>query len=369
MASRAAARVMIAGGGTGGHLFPALALAQEFEKRRQTEILFVGTSYGIENKLLPKTHYTFKKIWIRGLERKVSAGNLLFPIRLLVSLVQCAYFMIAFRPKVVIGTGGYVSGPALIMGVAFRIPTVIQEQNSFPGLVNRLLGKWVRQVHVTYEASLPYFRRAKETFVSGNPIRGAHDRIDRQNALQKFGLTPNRTTLFVFGGSQGARAINQLMLESIERLLARSDLQILWATGAADFDMVSAKCQHITDRLALHSFIEDMGTAYSAADIALCRAGASTLSELSVWGVPALLVPFPHATAGHQEYNARTMEKEGAAITIPEDSLEEQDLIAIVHELVINPDRRTKMSEAALRLARPQAASEIVDKIEPMIDE
>ncbi|MFQ5770068.1 MAG: glycosyltransferase, partial [bacterium] len=282
MAAAGTIKVLIAGGGTGGHLYPGIALAQEFQKRRQTKIMFLGTSHGIEQKVVPQTPYEFKKIWMRGLQRKMAFSNVIFPIRLFVSLAQCAYLILRFKPDVIIGTGGYVSGPALMMGLAFAIPTVIQEQNSFPGLVNRLLGNWVKQVHLTYEASLTYFKRQEDIFISGNPVRGEVNKMDKNLALQKLHLHADKTTLFIFGGSQGAHAINQQVLHSLPALLQLTDLQILWATGAADFELVQSSCQSIKDRVKIYAYIEDMASAYAAADMVLCRAGASTLSEIAL---------------------------------------------------------------------------------------
>jgi UDP-N-acetylglucosamine--N-acetylmuramyl-(pentapeptide) pyrophosphoryl-undecaprenol N-acetylglucosamine transferase len=367
MDSAATIKVIIAGGGTGGHLYPGIALAEEIEKRWQAKILFIGTSYGIENKVIPKTHYEFKKIWMRGLQRKMSIGNLLFPFRLLISLIQCAFIILAFRPDLIIGTGGYVSGPVLMMGIAWGVPTIIQEQNSFPGLVNRLLGKWADQVHVTYEASLRYFKDRPNIFVSGNPVRGNFNKIERTKAVDKFNLRKDKITLFIFGGSQGSRAINMLVLNSLERLMTRADLQILWASGPSDFELVANKCQHFKDRISLHPYIEDMAWAYAASDVVLCRSGASALSEITICGLPSILIPFPYSTSGHQEFNARTMEKAGAAIVILEESLTEDALIQSIVELLNDPNKRKAMSKAARQLSKPDAAKEIVDKIEELI--
>ncbi|MFQ5824424.1 MAG: undecaprenyldiphospho-muramoylpentapeptide beta-N-acetylglucosaminyltransferase [bacterium] len=360
-------KVIIAGGGTGGHLYPGIALAEEIEKRWKAKILFVGTNYGIENKVLPKTFYEFKKIWMRGFRRKMSLSNLLFPLRLNVSLFQCAILILTFRPNVIIGTGGYVSGPALMMGIAFGVPTVIQEQNSFPGLVNRILGKWVKQVHVTFEESRHYFEKQPNIFVSGNPVRGNLNMVERDTALNKFNLQKNKSTLFIFGGSQGAHAINMQVLKGLERLTAYPDLQILWATGASDIQVVSSKCQRFKDRICVHPYIEDMASAYAASDIVLCRSGASTLSEITICGLASILVPYPYSTSGHQEYNARTMEKANAAIVILEDSLTEDVLIEKIFELLDNPNKRMAMAKAARQLSKPNAAKEIVDKIDELI--
>lgn len=367
MDSLATIRVIIAGGGTGGHLYPGIALAEEIEKRWKAKILFVGTNYGIENKVIPKTHYEFKKIWLRGLQRKMNIGNLLLPLRLLVSLIQCTFLIVTFRPNLVLGTGGYVSGPALMMGIALGVPTIIQEQNSFPGLVNRLLGKWVNQVHVTYEASLPYFKKQPNVFVSGNPVRGSFTKVERKKALNKFNLKKDKSTLFIFGGSQGAHAINMQVLNCLERLMGHPGLQILWATGPRDLNLVASKCQRFKERISIHPYIDDMASAYAASDMVLCRSGASTLSEVTICGLPSILIPFPYATSGHQEYNARTLEKAGAATVILEQALTESLLIQKIFELLDNADKRKAMARAARQLSKPNAAKEIVDKIDELI--
>ncbi len=353
--------MIIAGGGTGGHLYPGIALAQEFQRRGPAEIMFIGTSYGIENKVLPKMNYRLKKIWMRGWQRRLSPGNLLFPLRLLTSLFQCAAAMISFRPQVVIGTGGYVSAPALMAALILGVPTVIQEQNSCPGLVNRFLGKWVKQVHVTYEASLPYFKNPN-TLVSGNPVRGEFNKIARGQAAKKFNLDENKMTLLVFGGSQGARAINQRVLSSFQQLLQFNDLQILWATGPNQYDAIVEKCKG-GGRATILPYIDDMAAAYALADIALCRAGATTLAEIAICGIPAILVPYPYAAAGHQDFNAKTMAAEGAAVVIFERDFTAETLVENVSELIRNSEKRARMAAAARRLGRPEAAQTIVDNI------
>ncbi|NIR49465.1 undecaprenyldiphospho-muramoylpentapeptide beta-N-acetylglucosaminyltransferase [candidate division KSB1 bacterium] len=367
MAAPEPIKIIIAGGGTGGHLYPGIALAQEFQKRRKAEIMFIGTAYGIESRVLPKLPYGFKKIWMRGLQRKLSIGNMLFPLRLMVSIFQCAYLILTFRPNVVIGTGGYVSGPALMTAIVLGVPTVIQEQNSYPGLVNRLLGNRVKQMHLTYEETLKYFKKQANIYVSGNPVRSALGGQDKQMAMKKFNLQENKTTLFIFGGSQGARAINQKVMSCVDRLMSLNDLQILWATGSYDFDVIESECRRYAEDISIQPFIEDMPSAYAAADFVLCRAGASTLSEITACGLPAILVPYPYSTAGHQEFNARTLEKAGAAFVILEQSLVESVLIEAISELLTNPEKRKAMSQAACKLSKPKAAAEIVGKIETLL--
>jgi len=358
--------ILLAGGGTGGHLYPAIALAQEFQRRRDADIVFVGTSYGIENRVLPTYPYVFKKIAIRGLQRKLSLANLLFPFRLLLSLLQCGLIVARHRPAVIIGTGGYVSGPALMVGIVFNVPTVIQEQNSYPGLVNRLLGKRVNQVHVTFKESMKYFRGQKAIYLSGNPVRGEFNTKTPQQARQVFGLAADKTTLFIFGGSQGAHAINQLMLQCLAELLRNPDLQILWAAGSHDFEETQKAVQAHAGRVSVREYIDDMPSAYAAADLAICRSGASTLSEIAICGLPAILIPLPHSAAGHQEYNARTVADAGAAVMLLEDTLSKDTLMAEIEQLLRDPDKLRAMSAAQRRLARPQAAHDIVTTAEQL---
>ncbi|MFQ5639533.1 MAG: undecaprenyldiphospho-muramoylpentapeptide beta-N-acetylglucosaminyltransferase [bacterium] len=361
-------RIVIAGGGTGGHLYPGISLAEEIQKRGQSEIMFVGTSYGIENQVLPDLPYTFKKVWIRGLQRKLTLANILFPLRLFVSVIQSGYFFSKFKPQAVIGTGGYVSGPALLAALILRIPTIIQEQNSYPGLVNRTLGKWVDQIHVTYEDSLNYFKKYKKAFISGNPIRGELGNRNKISALQTFRLQKNKITLFIFGGSQGAHAINSVVLNCLEKALAIGELQILWATGNRDYERINRTCQNYEHRVSVHPFIYDMPSAYAVADFVVCRAGASTLSEITACGLPSILIPYPYATAGHQDFNAKSLEKAGAAWTVYEENLSESLLIEKITTLVSDSQQRESMARAARKLGKPEAAATIVDAIETLIE-
>ncbi len=360
--------IVIAGGGTGGHLYPGIALAQEFEKRGGFEILFIGTSYGIENRVLPTLPYAFRKIWIRGLQRKVSPGNLLFPLRLAVSLAQCMAIFVQQRPSVIIGTGGYVSGPALLTGLCLRIPTVIQEQNSYPGLVNRWLGKRVRQVHITFEESRRYFSGQPQIHLSGNPIRTDIKNSDRRSAARQLGLDNEKTTLFVFGGSQGARGINQALARALPEISRIEQFQVLWATGPGAFDEFSAAADPLP-QVKTVPFIEDMAAAYAASDFVLCRSGATTLAEIAVTGLPAILVPFPYATADHQTSNAQAAARAGAAEVIPEKDLTPERLAHAVTKLAGDPKKRESMSQAVGKLARPEAARNIVDKVIALIEE
>lgn len=358
--------IIIAGGGTGGHLYPGIALAQEFQKRMHAEIIFIGTTYGIENRILPSLPYRFEKIAIRGLQRKISAANLLFPFRLVWSLWQCLKLVRKYRPAVIVGTGGYVSGPALMAGLLLHIPTVIQEQNSYPGLVNRMLGNKVNQVHVTFRESMKYFSKKEHIFVSGNPVRGELAGMKKGDARRKFGLHADRFTLFVFGGSQGAQAINRFLLNHLSELLSIDEVQILWATGPGDFAAMQRQVRG-TQRVHLCDYIEDMPSAYAAADLVICRSGASTLSEIAICGLPAVLIPYPFSAANHQEFNARTVAAAGAAELLLEKELNQPEAIVRIKKLIADKERLQQMSAAQKQLARPGAAKDIVTRVSELI--
>jgi UDP-N-acetylglucosamine--N-acetylmuramyl-(pentapeptide) pyrophosphoryl-undecaprenol N-acetylglucosamine transferase len=360
-------RVVIAGGGTGGHLLPGIALAEEMRRRWPVEILFVGTKKGVEARLLPKLGWPLHFVWIRGLRRSLSPDLLLFPIRLVVSMFQCAGLYRKFKPDAVIGTGGYVSGPALISALIMGIPTVIQEQNSYPGLVNRVLARYVRQVHVSFPNSMEFFRRKDNLFLSGNPVRVTASRASVAAARESFGLHAERPTLLVFGGSQGARAINRVLLRALPSLLETTDLQILWATGRYDEAEIQSATQRWRERIAVLPFIDRMPDAYRAADIVVARAGATTISEITFWGLPSILIPYPYATAGHQEQNARALAEAGAAWMILEKELTAERLVEAVRTLLSSSDRMLKMSQAARKLARPDAARTIVDHLATLL--
>jgi len=354
-------RAVFAGGGTGGHLYPAVALAEAFQRRDlKFSCVFIGTTYGIEARIVPQLGYPLQRIWMRGLLRKLTPGNLLFPLRLLVSTIQCSRVFGKFKPHVVIGTGGYVSGPALMAARWRKIPHVVQEQNSFPGLATRRSSKKAAAIFLTFEESRKFFPKDANVRVVGNPVRGSLQLAERSAAMRAWNLDSKLTTMFVFGGSQGARRINQIILEILPRLQEIKSLQILWATGPAHFDDIKKQCGS-DSTIHVHPYIEKMALAYAAADFVICRSGASTLAELALCGLPSILIPFPFATADHQTFNAAAVEAAGAAIMIKEKELTAELLLEKIHELLETPQVRQKMAAASRALAKPRAADDIVD--------
>ena len=356
-------RIVIAGGGTGGHLYPAIAIAEAFRRHDpHCSCLFIGTARGLESKVVPALGYRLELLPVQGLLRRMSLRNLLVPWRLLQSVRKCLRLFREFSPDLVIGTGGYVSGPALLTAWWSRRAFVIQEQNNYPGLVNRMLGNRAAAVFLSFDDDGKYFKRRDRVFVVGSPVRSslAPGGIDaRRQAAAHWQLEVDKTTLLVFGGSQGALGINRLIEALLPDFAEINDLQILWATGPSHYERV-APLIATQPRLRVVPFIEDMDLAYAMADLALCRAG-STIFELTQCGMPSILIPYPFATADHQTHNARALEQAGAAVVMPESTTQPSHLLATIRDLVDDPARRQKMSAAAKSLAKPRAADDIVD--------
>ncbi len=354
-------RVIFAGGGTGGHLFPALAIAEEVRSAEpDAEILFVGTKNKIEADVVPKHGFRFATISISGFRRKLRPSTFLYPFKVLGALIQARNILNDIRPHVVVGTGGYVSGPVLFMASVGGIPTLIQEQNSFPGLTTRLLGKMVTEVHLTFEESRRYFSRTDNLVVSGNPTRRALEHVSLPEAADYFGFSGQATTILVVGGSLGAHSLNLAFAGHAEELLALG-YRIVWQTGAGDLGMVRSKVAARAGALWVQPFIERMDYAYAIADLVVCRAGATTLAELAVAGKPSVLVPYPHATADHQTANAQTVRAHGAAEVIEDARLDEQ-LVPVIRGLMAG-GRLASMAAASKQLARPEAARTIARRV------
>ena len=356
-------RIEFAGGMTGGHFFPALALAQEFKRRYPScDIRFWGTKRGIENRLQKSLNFNLKTIKVRGFQRRMTFSNLLIPFELLISFLVVLFTFIFHRPNLVVGTGGFVSGPVLFIASRLGIPTAIHEQNSYPGATTRMLSRWVNSVYLTYESSREYFKNQGILKIFGNPVRSIKKDKSRNEALKHFKLNLEKKTLFVFGGSQGGLGINNLIGEIIKKIVENKKTQVLWATGPSHFEKIKNKFWNL-EGLHLCPFIDDMYSAYFVSDLAVCRAGATTLSELTYLGLPAILIPFPHATAGHQEFNAKELEKEKAAKCLIESEITSDQLFQEINDLLNDDKKLSEMKKRMKNLARPNAAADIVSDI------
>jgi UDP-N-acetylglucosamine--N-acetylmuramyl-(pentapeptide) pyrophosphoryl-undecaprenol N-acetylglucosamine transferase len=366
-------RILFAGGGTGGHLFPGLAIADEIRRRMpDAEITFVGTKEKIEARIVPQRGYGFAPIWIGGFRRKLTLSNLLFPVKVMVALVQSFLLIKKMKPDVVVGTGGYVCGPPLYVAALLKIPTLIQEQNSFPGVTTRRLASRVDEVHLTFESSKRYLQRLDNVTVSGNPTRAGLGNSSREDAAKQFNLDPARKTLLVFGGSLGAASINTEVERILPELL-KLDMQVIWQTGQLDHERIKGTIQQKIGepdrrRIRLFTFIEHMELAYTGADLAVCRAGATTLAELTVVGLPAVLVPYPYATADHQTENARALVEQKAAVMIHDSEVSEK-LLRTVAGLIRDEQKLKAMSANAKKLGKPEAAATLADAVLALVKE
>ncbi|MHB8881910.1 MAG: undecaprenyldiphospho-muramoylpentapeptide beta-N-acetylglucosaminyltransferase [Thermodesulfovibrionales bacterium] len=353
---------MIAGGGTGGHLFPGLALAEEFKRRdAAAEIVFVGTEHGIEARIIPREGYPIKFLRAEGLVGKSFVKKVSGIVKLVLSFFDARSILNSVRPDIVIGVGGYASGALVLIADLKSIPTMIHEQNSVPGLTNRILGKFVKSICVTYHESLSSFPMSK-TFLTGNPIRPRILTGDREAACRLFSLNKDLFTVFIFGGSSGARAINRAMVDALNHLSdIRGEIQFLHQTGDRDFEGIRESYRKAGMSGTVAPFIYQMSEAYAAADIVVSRAGATTLAELTALGKPAVLVPYPYAAGRHQEFNAMKLREMGAAMVMSEGDLRGETLAATIRELYQNSGLRAEMKNASKGLGRPDACSRIVD--------
>lgn len=348
-------RFLFAGGGTGGHLYPAIAVANEIKKiKPESEIIFVGTKSRIEGKVVPKLGYGFKSIWIKGFARKFNFENLLFPLKLFVSLIQSVVISFRFKPKVAIGSGGYVAGPAIWGASVLGAKIILMESNSYPGITTRLLERYADELHVAFEDSKKYLRRPEKVKVTGNPVRTELGSTKKEEAKKYFGLDEEKKTILVLGGSLGAASINEAIADCIEELEKKS-LQIIWQTGKNyyhNYKNINFSSVKILD------FIEDMDKAYSACDVLVARAGATTIAELTVLGIASILIPSPHVAENHQYYNAKSLADNDAAVLI-QDSDVKKVLINKIIEIAGDEEKLKSLSENAKKLSKPEAANTI----------
>jgi len=361
-------RLIISGGGTGGHIFPALAIANEFRERHpDAEILFVGAKGRMEMTRVPEAGYPIVGLWISGIQRRLSLSNLLLPVKLLISYFRASSILKKFNPHAVIGTGGYASGPVMLAATALRIPSLIQEQNSFAGLANKQVAGKVSRVCVAYEGMEKYFPKEK-IVLTGNPVRKDLLTISekRTKALSHFGFDPSVKTLLVIGGSLGSKTINECIYNGLEKLMD-ARIQLIWQTGKGYFIQYIELLKKFDRRkIRLFDFLKEMDLAYAAADVVISRSGALAVSELCVAGKPCILVPSPNVAEDHQTKNAQALVKKDAARMIP-DARARALLVDEALKLLYDEERAGQLSANISKLAMPRAAANIVDEIEKLI--
>jgi len=361
-------RLIISGGGTGGHVFPALAIANAFKDRHpDAEILFVGAEGRMEMTRVPEAGYKIIGLWISGLQRSLTLSNLSFPVKLIASYFKAKRIIKNFKPHVVIGTGGYASGPIMLAAIKNKIPSLIQEQNSYAGLTNKRLGKKVQKVCVAYPGMEKYFPAEKLIF-SGNPVRKdiINLEVKREKALVQFVFDVNVKTLLILGGSLGARTINESVLANIDKLID-AKVQVIWQTGKLYYESVKAQVSNKDLRkIRIHDFLKQMDLAYAASDVVVSRAGALAISELCLSKRPVILVPSPNVAEDHQTKNAMSLVNENAALMIKDADAGSQ-LIDTALKLLYDESQCQKLAANIAKLGKPGASGEIVNEIEKLI--
>ncbi|MFZ4670968.1 MAG: undecaprenyldiphospho-muramoylpentapeptide beta-N-acetylglucosaminyltransferase [Flavobacterium sp.] len=358
-------KFIISGGGTGGHIYPAIAIANELKSRfSESEFLFVGASDKMEMQKIPQAGYNIEGLWIAGLQRKLTLQNMMFPFKLMSSLWKSRKIIKKFKPNVVIGTGGFASGPLLQMANSLNIPTVIQEQNSYPGITNKLLSKKANAICVAYENLERFFPKHKIVF-TGNPVRQDLLNIEtkRQEGISYFNLDDDKKTLLILGGSLGARRVNQLIEKELDFLLANG-IQVFWQCGKLYYE----EYQHFDEKknVQVVAFIDRMDLIYAAADFVISRSGASSVSELCLVGKPTIFIPSPNVTEDHQTKNAKAIIDKNGAILLRENELEEK-FETVFSDLITNENLQTELSQNIKKLAKPNATKDIVEEISKLI--
>lgn len=360
-------RFILSGGGTGGHIYPAIAIADELKSRfPEAEFLFVGAKDKMEMQKVPQAGYKIKGLWIAGLQRRLTFDNTLFPVKLITSLLKARTIIGDFQPDVVIGTGGFASGPLLQVAGIAGIPTVIQEQNSYPGITNKMLARNANKICVAYENLERFFPRNK-IVMTGNPVRQdlleAETKAKRKEAVAYFNLDPDKKTLLVLGGSLGSRRINQLVAKEIVDFIAQG-IQVIWQCGKFYHDQY--KHYSGKENIQVFSFIDRMDLVYAAADIIVSRAGASSVSELCLVGKPVIFIPSPNVAEDHQTKNAQAIVDRKGAILLKEVELDTR-FESVFNGLLANESLQNELSENILKLAKPHATKDIVEEIIKLI--
>lgn len=358
-------RFILSGGGTGGHIYPAIAIANELKKRHpNAEFLFVGAKDRMEMEKVPQAGYKIEGLWITGLQRKLTLKNLLFPFKLISSLMKSRSIVSKFKPHAVVGTGGFASGPLLRIASGRNIPCVLQEQNSYAGMTNKLLKDKVAKICVAYDGMEKFFP-ADKIVKTGNPVRGdlVEAKSDSKEAMEFFGLNPNKPTVFILGGSLGARRINQLIEKELD-FFKELGIQLIWQCGKLYYEEYK---KYDSDAVKVLDFVSRMDFAYAAGDIMISRAGASSVSELCIVGKPVLFIPSPNVAEDHQTKNALALANEDAAILIREKDLD-ADFEKSFSEVFLSKEKQELLKTNIKKLALPNATKDIVNEIEKLLN-
>ena len=365
-----ALKVIISGGGTGGHIYPGISLAYEIKDRDiKNDILFVGTERGLESKLIPREGFKIVKIKARGIQRKICFENLTAIVIFLISLFQSYNIIKKYKPDIVIGTGGYVSGSIVLIAAILGIPTFVHEQNVIPGITNKFLSRITRATFLSFNQSKEYFSNKAKLIFTGNPIRFKNIKQNTDREYKKFNLDSLKKAILVLGGSKGAASINRAVLRGVDLIkdVIKNNWQVLLISGQDDYDNIMKMVGEDNKIFSVEPYLHDIEKAYSLADLVICRAGATTLAEIGAYGLPAILIPYSYATHNHQELNARIFAREGAAILILEKDLSDKKLAQVLLDILKDKNRLEMMARKSRELGNENSANKIVDYISDYI--
>ncbi|NLM59027.1 MAG: undecaprenyldiphospho-muramoylpentapeptide beta-N-acetylglucosaminyltransferase [Clostridium sp.] len=362
-------KVLISGGGTAGHINPGLAIAKYIKKMEpDSKILFVGTQKGLESKLVPRENFEIKMIKVRGFQRKLSLDTLVAVKELFQGLFEARKVIRDFKPDVVIGTGGYVCGPVVFNASRMKIPTLVHEQNAFPGVTNKILSKFVDKVAISFKESTKYFKGRKNVVFTGNPIRSEMLEVSREAARKKLGIPNSEPLVVIFAGSRGAESVNSTVAEMIKKYGTQCGFHLIYATGEAQYKGIIEKIGDLkSKKIQVLPYIYDMANTMAAADLVVCRAGAITISELTALGVPSVMIPSPYVTANHQEHNAKALEQQGAAVVILEKNLNSDILYDQINTLLSDRNILNKMAQHAKKMGITNATEKIYELIKEIV--
>jgi UDP-N-acetylglucosamine--N-acetylmuramyl-(pentapeptide) pyrophosphoryl-undecaprenol N-acetylglucosamine transferase len=358
-------RIVISGGGTGGHVYPAIGIAKELmQLDAETEVIFIGGANRLESTLVPQHRFRFLPISVAGFPRKLTWQWIPVICRVCSGFAKSLWLLKNLKPSVVVGTGGYVCGPVLLAAVLLGVPIVIQEQNAAPGLTNRILARWAKTIYLAFETAARHFP-ADRTMVTGNPIRRTIGMAARTRGIyDSLGLDPERKTVFVMGGSQGAQAINQNVADALEDLASvQQHLQFVHQTGKADYEVVKTRYQQSSLRHVVQPYFDPIETIYSIADLMVCRAGGMTIAEITACGIPAIFIPLPTAAGDHQRLNAQAVTEAGGALVLDQPTLTGRKLANEIIRIMDAPEEQQRMASQSRQLGNPHAGEEIAQSV------
>jgi len=355
-------KMVISGGGTGGHIYPAIAIANELRSiNPKLDIIFIGGKERLEAKIIPRYNFPFMAIPVEGFPRNLTLRWFKVIVKVISGFINSLSLLKRLKPKVVIGTGGYVCGPVLLGAILLRIPAIIQEQNTVPGLTNRILGRFVDEIHIAFDEAAEYFKPEK-TLLTGNPVR--REIASAKGDYEKLGLNDAMMTIFVLGGSQGASSLNRAMMEALSLLESFAHkIQIVHQARDDDIDEVTSRYESSNITNLVQPFFNNIHDIYSLTDLMVCRAGAMTLAEVTACGLPAIVVPYPYATSDHQTKNAQAMQKNGAAILIKTEELTGERLAKTIISLLEDEKSLTQMANASRKLGKPDAVETLAKAV------